>query len=455
MSNRLALGSPTERSRSYQLGELMRKTAAALLFLILVVSTFTGSASAQDSGDHHWVSAWTTSVMAPMRFPGMPPEAPLENQTIRMIVRPTIGAQRIRVRLSNEFGKSPLEIGAAHVALTDSGAKIKPGTDRVLTFGGREKISIPAGAPILSDPVELPFKAFSKISISIYLPSSTAELTVHSQGQHNASYFAGPGDLTSKDDLPYASAKSSWYFLSGIEALAPSSVKAIVAFGDSITEGASRKPDENYTDYPNQLAERLSAERNAGPLAVVNEGIGGNRVLHDAAGVSALARFDRDVLAQPGVSTIILFEGINDIGFPRVRMSELPKNIPHPKENPFATEKVSAEEIIVGLTQIVARAHDHGIRVFGATLTPFEGTNSYDAEGEALRQAVNKWIRSTDVYDGVFDFDAVLRDPVHPSRLRGEYDSGDHIHPNTAGYKAMADSIPLALLRIYSSDIKH
>ncbi len=427
-------------------------TRLTCLFFLVIAAI--GLTYAEDP-QNHWVSAWRTSVMVPMRFPGMPPEAPLANQTIRMVVRPTVAGQRLRVRLSNEFGKTPLEVGAAHIALTETGSKIKAGTDRVLTFGGKGRISIPAGAPMLSDPVEFPCDAFSEISITIYLPSSTPELTVHSQGQHNAIYFAGPGDRTSQLELPDATAKSAWYFLSGVDVWAPKSTSTIVAFGDSITEGASMKPNTLYTDYPDQLAQRLSAQRDAASFSVVNEGIGGNRILHDGAGESALARFDRDVLAVPGVTTVILLEGINDIGFPRIRMSELPNNIPHPKESPFAAEKVSAEEMIAGLQQIVARAHEHGIKVFGATLTPFEGTNSYDAEGEGIRQAVNKWIRSTDVYDGIFDFDALLRDPGHPSRILSQYDSGDHIHPNPAGYKAMADSIPIALFRRPSSDLKH
>jgi lysophospholipase L1-like esterase len=245
--------------------------------------------------------------------------------------------------------------------------------------------------------------------------------------------------------LPGAEHKAAWYFLSSVEVWAPASTTAILALGDSITQGTSMKPNELYTDWPDQLARRL-AGRGGSEIAVVNEGIGGNRILHDAAGVSALARFDRDVLAQPGVTTLILLEGINDIGFPRIRFAEF-KNLPAPRENPFASQRVSAEEIIAGLKQIIGRARAHGMRVFGATLTPFEGTNSYDAEGEVIRLEVNKWIRATDAYDGIFDFDALLRDPAHPSRLQEAYDSGDHIHPSPAGYKAMADSIPLSRLR--------
>jgi len=424
----------------------MRKSAGVQLVVVLISLVFTNSAAAQNNAsDGHWVSAWATSVLVPIQFPGMPPELPIANQTIRMVVRPTIGGQRLRVRLSNEFGPSALIVGAAHIALTEEGPRIKAETDRALTFGGNATVRIPAGVPMLSDPVDLPVKAFSEISISIYLPENTPVSTWHFQAQHD-SYMAGPGDMTGKAEIPDAIHKAAWYFLSRIEIWAPKSTTVTVALGDSITQGTSDKPGTSYADWPYQLAQRLSAEPGAAAIAVVNEGIGGNRILHDAAGVSALARFDRDVLAQPGVTNLILLEGINDIGFPRIRMSEL-KMIPAPKENPFAGQKVSATEMIAGLQQIILRAHEKGIKVFGGTLTPFEGTNSYDAEGEAIRQAVNQWIRTANAYDGIFDFDAIVRDPAHPSRLLEAYDSGDHIHPSPAGYKAMADCIPTSVLR--------
>jgi len=424
----------------------VKKSAALALFLLVIGFAGSDRSAAQNAAsDGHWVAAWGTSVHAPVKFPGIPGEPPLSDQTIRMIVRPTIGSQRLRVRLSNEFGTSALVIGAAHIALTGDGSSLKPESDRVLTFGGNAKVSIPPGAPLLSDPVDLRVDAFSEISISIYLPLDTPVSTWHFQGQHE-SYLAGPGDLTGKAELWVPPGKAAWYFLSGIEAWVPNSTTTIVAFGDSITQGTSNKPGESYSDWPYQLAHRFSSEQGAPGIAVVNEGIGGNRILHDAAGVSALARFDRDVLALPGVTRLILLEGINDIGFPRIRVSEA-KNLPAMKENPFAAQLVSAEEIIAGLQQLIARAHAHGIRVFGGTLTPFEGTNSYDAGGEAVRQEVNKWVRTTNLFDGIFDFDALMRDSARPSRLRDLYDSGDHIHPNPAGYKAMADSISLAILR--------
>jgi lysophospholipase L1-like esterase len=391
----------------------------------------------------HWVTGWGASDYTPFKFIPIPPDPPFADKTIRMVIRSTIGGNRLRVRLSNAFGTSALSIGAAHIALADKESKILPATDRVLTFGGNPKISIPAGAPVISDPIDVPVKPLSEISISIYLPSSTQISNWHRGSPHD-SYVSGPGDLTSQPELPNSEKKAAWYFLSGVEMWVPNDSTTTVAFGDSITEG-SNNTKSPYSDYPDQLAERLSSELAGRQIAVVNEGIGGNRVLHDGAGISALARFDKDVLSLPGVTNLIILEGINDIGFPRVRMAEL--KIPNVKENVFASELVSAGEIIVGLQQIIARAHEHGIRVFGATIMPFEGTNSYGPDGETVRQAVNQWIRTANAFDRILDFDELVRDPEHPSRLRAVYDSGDHIHPNPAGYKAMADSVPLTVLR--------
>ena len=390
----------------------------------------------------HWVAVWAASDYAPFKFIPVAPDPPFADETLRMTVRSSIGGTRLRVRFSNAFAASELAIGAAHIALTAEGSKILPGTDRMLTFGGDRRIRIPAGAPAISDPVDLPVKPLSEVSISLYLPTSTPVSTLH-RGSPVDSYISGPGDLTSNLELPNSKAEAAWYFLSAVEMWVPQNTTTTVAFGDSITEG-SNNVKSPYSDYPDQLAVRLSSEQAGSKIAVVNEGIGGNRVLHDGAGESALTRFDRDVLSLPGVKNLIVLEGINDIGFPRVRMAEL--KIPNVGENQFASQKVSADDIILGLRQIIVRAREHGIRVFGATVMPFEGTNSYDADGEAIRQAINKWIRTSNAFDGVLDFDALVRDPEHPTRLLATYDSGDHIHPNPAGYKAMAASIPLSAL---------
>ena len=398
---------------------------------------------AEGHGGDHWVSAWSTAVHAPLPFPGLPPSPVFENQTVRMIIRPTIGGQRLRVRFSNAFGATALKIGAARVALSSRGAAIAPESDRALTFGGRPSVSIPPGAPMLSDAIDLKVLPFSEVAVSVYLPEKTASSTGHFWAQHD-SYISERGDFTAKPDIPNPTTRTSWYFLADLEVLAPGQAAVTVALGDSITDGVGAKQGE-YSDWPDLLADRLAKTRGGPTLSIVNEGIGGNRILHDGAGVSALSRFDRDVLAQPGVANLIVLESINDIGFPHLK-PRLPDGTVL-KELPFTHEVVSAEDLIIALQQIIDRAHQHGIRVFGATLTPFEGADYYSDDGEAERQAVNQWIRTSGAFDGVFDFDAAVRDPNHPSQFREGYHSGDHLHPSATGYKAMADAINLGVLR--------
>jgi lysophospholipase L1-like esterase len=418
-------------------------------FLIIALSIFlvalaSPTAKAKSStGNGHWVSAWSTAVHAPLRFPGLPPTPVFENQTLRMVVKPTIGGERLRVRFSNAFGTTALAIGSAHVALVQQGAKIAPESDRALTFGGRSSVTIPPGAPALSDPVELKVAAFDEIAVSIYLPASASGSSTHFWAQHET-YVSGPGDFTAKADIPNATTRLSWYWLADVEVWASHGAAAVLTLGDSITDGVGAKQG-GYSDWPDMLANRLAAGKGAPSLAVVNEGIGGNRILHDGAGVSALARFDREVLAQPGVASVIMLEGINDIGWPHMK-PRLPSGETL-KEPPFVHELVSAEDLIVGMKQIIDRAHQHGIRVFGATLTPYEGADYYSPDGETTRQAVNQWMRTSGAFDGVFDFDAAVRDPNHPAQFREGYHSGDHLHPNAIGYKAMAESVDLTVLR--------
>jgi lysophospholipase L1-like esterase len=388
----------------------------------------------------HWVTAWGASPHAPLQFPGLPPVPVLENQTIRMVVRPATGGERLRIRFTNAFGKSPLRIGAAHVALVDQGSKIVAASDRVITFGGEKAVTIPAGAPALSDAVDLKVPAFAELAISVYLPEKSPASTTHLLGQHET-YVAGPGDFTGAAEISAATTNHSWTWLADVEMWASDDTSAIVALGDSITDGFGSKQGA-YGDWPDQLASRLAG---SGGWPVVNEGIGGNRVLHDGAGVSALTRFDRDVLALPGVSDLIVLEGINDIGWPHMK---LPKGVDiskMPMPNP-AMEKVTATDLIVGFKQLIDRAHEHGVRVFGTTILPFEGADYYSDEGESTREAVNNWIRTGGAFDGVIDLDAAVRDPQHPTRMREDYQMGDHLHPNDAGYKAMADAINLAAL---------
>lgn len=393
--------------------------------LLGVIAFLPGLGAAQSEGTaEHWVGTWAAS-------PQMPPaqasqqassDTGFSNQTVRMIVRVSIGGEELRVRFSNAFGNAAVTLGGAHVALTDKGAAIIAGTDRALTFSGRSSFVIPPGAMALSDPVHLHVAALTRLTVSIYLPESTGPATWHALG-NQTTYISGAGDFTATTDMPVAKTAASWYWLSGVEVVASPRTAAIVTLGDSITDGAYSTLDLNHR-WPDILAEQL-AKRGDAPLAVLNEGISGNRLLHDVAGPSALARFDRDVLAQDGVRYLIVLEGINDIGWPHMAAGE------------YTTQAVTAQDIIAALQQIAERAHAHGILVYGGTLTPFEGAFYETPDGEAQREAVNNWIRTSGVFDGVIDFDKVTCDPNKPGQFLPAYDSGDHLHPGDAGYDAM------------------
>ena len=423
---------------------MVRITSKVFLVIIIVAISILPAKTQDLNKTGHWVSAWSAAVHSPLPFSDLPASPVINNQTVRMVVRPSIGGNRIRIRFSNEFGSSPVVIGSAHVALLLKGPKIVPSSDRVLKFGGTGSVSIPPGAPMLSDAVDLNVAPFAEIAISVYLPGSAPTSSTHFWAQHET-YVSEAGDFTSSADIPRTTLRTSWYWLADLEVWSSEKAAATIAFGDSITDGVGAKQG-NYSDWPDLLASRLAGEHEAPPLAVLNEGIGGNRILHDGAGVSALARLDRDVLAQPGVTSMIILEGINDIGWPHMKPRPLPDGT-SPKEGPFAHDVVSASDLIGGLEQIIERAHAHGIKVFGATLTPYEGSDYYSEDGEVTRQAVNRWIRTSGVFDAVFDFDAAVRDPNHPSRLREDYQSGDHLHPSAAGYEAMAAAADLSRLR--------
>ena len=359
------------------------------------------------------------------------PPAPLNfrNQTLREIVHTSLGGDRVRVTLSNAFGTLPLEVGAAHVALRDKDAAIKASSDRPLTFGGSAATMIAAGAVVVSDPVSLTVPAASDLAIDIYLPGDTAAtmspLTTH-QGALQVNYFSSEGNHAGEVLFADAATTNQWFFLARVEVAASDSAGAIVAFGDSITDGTRSTPNTNNR-WPDELARRLVAAKI--PLAVLNEGIAGNRVLCDGAGVSALARFDRDVLVQPGVKYVIVLESINDIGIGR------------------GNAVPSANDLIAAHRQLIERAHAKGLKIFGATLTPFDGAAYFTQEGEAKRQAVNAFIRTGKAYDGVVDFDAAVRDPMAPSKIQMKYNPGDNLHMNDAGYQAMANTVNLALFK--------
>jgi lysophospholipase L1-like esterase len=414
--------------------------------LLMICAYLPGLAAAQRKGaGEHWVGTWAAS-------PQMPPaagdrqdaaDAGFSNQTVRMIVRVSIGGEELRVRFSNAFGSAAVTLGDAHVALTGSGAAILPGTDRALTFSGHPSFTIPPGAMALSDPVRLDVPALSSVTVSVFLPAATGPATWHELG-NQTTYISGPGDFCASADIPAAKTEKSWYLLSGIDVLASEHTEAIVTLGDSITDGAYATLDANHR-WPDFLAEQVSKRGGAtgAALAVLNEGISGNRILHDVDGPNALARFDRDVLAQAGVRYLIVLEGINDIGWPRMPGGK------------YAGDAVSADEMIAALRQMVERARAHGIRVFGGTLTPFEGAFYETPDGEAEREAVNHWIRTSGVFDGVIDFDEATRDPSHPGRFLPAYDSGDHLHPGDAGYKAMGQAAARLFLQTSSPAKTH
>jgi lysophospholipase L1-like esterase len=379
--------------------------------------------------DTRWVQTWGAAMQAQLFG-----EAPtFENVTLRQIVRISRGGPAVRVRFSNVLGDAPLRIDAASVGVRQSGARVAAGTLRELTFGRLTSITIAPGAVAVSDPVELRVPDEADLAVSLYVAEASTpadQLTL----AHQTSYVSGPGDFTDSRAFEPASTITSWYWLSGVEVRPSRATRAIVAFGDSITEGFGATLDAN-TRWPDFLARRLLACRR--DLTVVNMAISGNRVLNDEIGPNAQRRLDRDMLAVTGVAYAILLEGINDIGFSQIAPGTFPPDV--------ALTNVSAEEIIMGYKQIIRRAHAQGIKIYGGTLLPFVGAGYQDAAGEAKRQAVNFWIRTSGDFDEVIDFDRATRDPADPSRLLPAYDSGDHLHPNDAGFEAMAGAIDLDL----------
>ena len=346
-----------------------------------------------------------------------------------MIVRTSIGGSRVRVELSNAYGTGPLAIGAAHVALRASGGAIMPASDRTLTFSGKPSFSIPPGALAVSDPVNLAVPKLGDLAITVYFPADTGPFTMHSTGLHTTYILAG--DAAGVAVLGNVPTSRSWYFLSGVDVAAPADTGLIVAFGDSITDGATSTVDADRS-WPSMLAQRLQANPATANLAIVNQGISGNRVLREGAATNALARFDRDVMSQAGVKWVMMMEGINDIG-QGTRSGALPENT------------VTVDDLIGGMKQLVDRAHMRGIKAIGCTLTPFAGAAYYSDKGEEIRTAYNQWIRTGGAFDAVVDFDKVTQDPANPKQIRPDYNIMDHLHPNDTGYKAMADAVDLSI----------
>jgi len=420
-------------------------------FVLLAVSIlFTVSLVGQSGSlpSENWVVTWATSQeMAPavqerpvippgtkmpdfsaMRGPRRPTQIPKDvaDQTVRMIVHTSIAGKRLRLELSNSFGKSVVSIGSAHVAIRTSESSVDTASDRQLTFSGSPSVNIGPGVVIISDPFNLDVKAMSDLAVSLYVVMSEGTPTNHTPGLHTA--YISKGDTSASSSMPEPTTTTSYLWLRSIDVVASANDFAVACLGDSITDGFATTVDKDQA-WPTLLAKRFSEKKSGPRVAVINEGISGNQVIRDGAGVSALARLDRDVLSEPGLRWIVLLEGINDI------------NLHGQMTGPTA---LTAEDLIKGDEQIIARAHTHKIKVMGATLTPEEGVWLSGPVGEATRQKLNEWIRTSGAFDAVVDFDAAIRDKEHPARMREEFNPGDHIHPNDLGNGVMANAFQLA-----------
>ena len=397
-------------------GIIRRQFTSVLVGLGLLICVIAAPASL---AQNRWIPTWGNSPAS------APTTTAFENQTIRQFVHTSIAGSQVRVRFTNTLGTETLWINSAHIAMRGLESSIVAGTDRALTFGGDQAVFIPTGAVAVSDTVELDFPAESDLAISVYVAGNFGPPTTHGTAR-TTNFISTAGDFTSASSMPVGSTiTTSWYYIADVEVLASADTRAVVCLGDSITDGTASSLDANHR-WPDFFSHRLQVAGNN--MAVVDEGISGNRVLHDAAGPNALARFDRDVLAHNGVTHVILLEAINDIG-----------------QTCNGNQPVNFDQLVQGYRQIIARAHLKGLKIIGATLTPFQGASYFCMQGELDRESVNMFIRQSGEFDGVIDFDLATRDPANPLQFNPLYDSGDHLHPNDAGYQAMANAIDLSL----------
>ena len=403
----------------------MLKNSSRFTFLAAVLLAAASLSVAQSTPPLQWVGTWAAS---PMQAEGINLRL-FSSTTMREIVHISAGGPQIRLRFTNEFGLDPLTVADAHVALSAGGSSIQPGTDHAVTFGGAASVNIPPGGAMFSDPVPLAVAPLADVAVSFYLPPQIMRAeTFHSFADQDN--FLADGHSPAAPELPQPTKLSSWYFFDGIDVAAAPGAFAIVTLGDSITDGAASQRNANHR-WPDVLAARLSQDPSLARISVLNEGIGGNRVLNEVAGPSAISRTDRDVLAQSGVRYVIVLESINDIG--RLAHVVVP------------WDAITAPQLEFGLKQIADQAHQHGIKIIGATLTPYGGAGYSSDTGEQVREAVNDWIRTSGVFDGVIDFDKITQDPLNPTHFNPAYDSGDHLHPKDEGYKAMGEGIDLTL----------
>ncbi len=404
----------------------MLKRCFSVLAFAAAVAAGVSPSHSQSVLHPQWVGTWAA---APYLADGGFNVRPLSGVTLRQIVHVSVGGPQIRVRFTNAFGTDPLTISDAHAALSTGSSAVQPGADQSITFGGADTVRIPPGAEIFSDPVALTVPPLSDVAVSFYLPPQVMRAETY-HGFADQENYVADGDQAGAQQLTQPTTFASWYFLDGIDVPSSAGSRAVVTLGDSITDGAKSTSNANRR-WPDVLAARFSQDPKLSHIAVLNEGIGGNRVLNDVTGPSALARLDRDVLAQSGARYVIVLESINDIG--RLAHLQAP------------ADAITAPQLEMALKQIADAAHEHGMKAIGATLTPYGGATYYSDAGEQVREAVNDWIRTSGTFDGVVDFDKITQDPQDPHRFNPLYDSGDHLHPGDTGYKAMGEGIDLAL----------